>query len=433
METLTEDLEPITTRDETLLAIRDQMGALLIKSTIVRKLDSLDVTLVELSLAPPAMVRRWKIDTDSCMALLEHKTVIVNQKFLYQVEIAVRSFALAGRVTECHLLRNDEDMFALVRRAQTDPIAYVNRLRRLHALAGTEERVRREVALALLFFVAHEVGHLLDKNDKGNFTTVIKPEAPLETRLSAATSKFWRHYKEFEEYGFKLTDLERESEGKVRTEVEKVLKSIPENEIINQEVWFAYETSADEKAVQILLECLELSDDDDSSVDFALACKALFASSMFSWYKDLLFYVRKSGLPPDIPVNAQQLAVAMTQHSSKYIQAASLFGESHRFTLLRTNLAMESILRAYTDFFSMAEESRSIQYDGPDLRKHVIADALQRYYLTCLLMDTPVKLATMGATTAWKLKKDAERGAPLTFMMNFYSLAAEVERLRQFQ
>lgn len=433
METLSEDLEPITTRDETLLTIRDQMGALIVKSKSARKLDSLDVALVELSFAPPAMIRRWKIDTDSCMALLEHNTVIVNQEFMYQVEIAVRSFALAGQVTECHLLRNDENMFALVRRAQTDPVAYVNRLRRLHALAGTEQRVRREVAMALLFFVAHEIGHLLDGNDMRNFTTFVKPEAPLETRLAAATSKFWRHYEELKEYGFDLTDLDREGKGKVRTEAEKVLKSIPEHEAINQEVWFADETSADEKAVQILLECLELSDDDESSVDFALACKALFAVSMFSWYKDLLFYVRKSGLPPDIPASAQQLAIAMAKHRNQYIQAASLFGEVHRFTLLRANLAMESILQAYTDFFSTAEEDRSIRYDGPDLRKHEIADALQRYYLTCLLMDTAVKLATTGAATAWMLNMDAKRGTPQTFMMHFYPLADEMNRLRQFQ
>ena len=196
METLAEDLEPIISRDETLLAVRDRMGEWLVNSKSARALDSLDIALIDLTYAPRPMLKRWQIETESCMAMLEHNTVIINQDFLYQVEIAVRAFALAGPVTNCHLLRNDDDMFALVTRAQVDPLGYVSRLRRLHELAGTEEKARHEVALALLFFVAHEVGHLLDGNDRRDFTTFVSPAAPLDTQLAAATLKFWRHYEE---------------------------------------------------------------------------------------------------------------------------------------------------------------------------------------------------------------------------------------------
>ncbi len=118
----------------------------------------------------------------------------------------------------------------------------------------------------------------------------------------------------------------------------------------------------------------------------------------------------------------------MMEGRERYIHSASLFGERHRFTLLRAALALETIIRARTNWFDRAPDQRSIWDDEPWL-----AQSLQRYFLLCACMDTAVKLATIGCSTRWMLDADARRGTPQLFVMQFFGIDHAVARVKQMR
>jgi hypothetical protein len=125
-----------------------------------------------------------------------------------------------------------------------------------------------------------------------------------------------------------------------------------------------------------------------------------------------------------------------------YIQAASLFGEHHRFTLLRGALLLEAVLKARTGFNARPEDFRTMWVDvdvatlGRDpaaRREWWLAESVQRYTLLCILMDNASKLAHIGCSTGWLRHMDAKRGAPQILMISFEPINAAVQRLRQLR
>jgi hypothetical protein len=134
-----------------------------------------------------------------------------------------------------------------------------------------------------------------------------------------------------------------------------------------------------------------------------------------SWFRDFLGLLERLGPEPE-RANIGSLIVDMMSDRENYVRASSVFGYDHRFTLLRTAVAMGRVLQTCPN--ETADE-------------RLRAEAMQRWYLCRLLMDTAVKLASMGASTAWMLQKDKERGTPQIFMMQFEPLAGELERLRR--
>ena len=52
------------------------------------------------------------------------------------------------------------------------------------------------------------------------------------------------------------------------------------------------------------------------------------------------------GLP-----NSRSLSLAMAQSRETYVNAASLFGDVHRFTLLRAERAIEALIKSRSDMF----------------------------------------------------------------------------------
>lgn len=102
--------------------------------------------------------------------------MVVDERFLAQVETALRTLATAGAVLESPFLRSNDDMFGFVRSVSTASGAHIARLRRLTSGYGApsregqrEEDIRRELTLVAAFFLAHEVGHLIDGHDARSF------------------------------------------------------------------------------------------------------------------------------------------------------------------------------------------------------------------------------------------------------------------------
>lgn len=301
--------------------------------------------------------------TDSCKVILYPPTVLVAERFLLEIEAAVRSFGLARSLLDCQYLRSDEELVALAHRVCADLAGCLARLRR-HEDAEVEDTM----VLTLLFFVAHEVGHLLDDAEERSYATFIQSGAPLETRVANAAMKLCRHVDEFAEFRFDLpgfgqtTDQEsdiRKREAELTSTVE--LAAVKER----HERFFADEVAADEAAVRIVLEHLARLADKDAGAAIratSLTIDGLFAAGLFAWYRDLLTFGEKLGMerPPD----ANTLGTKMLEGREPYVHAASLFGDEHRFTLLRATLAAEALLRARTNYFDRNDQS--IWWSKPD-------------------------------------------------------------------
>ena len=187
------------------------------ESKVASSLQELHFYVINPAVASPAL-RRSRYFTDSLQALRDEMTIVVNEEFLTEVEIAVRSFALSQSLTGTQYLRSDEQFLGLVKRVEADRRKVLERLRRHPQDAGVglepEESIRQELAMVTLFFVSHELGHLLGGHPEGEFSSFVDPRAPLEDRIDAAVVKLCRHVDEFSRHkfglpGFRRTEQER--------------------------------------------------------------------------------------------------------------------------------------------------------------------------------------------------------------------------------
>lgn len=467
MKDLIEELEGLETRDDVLSDVSNRVHEILSSSEPVQKLRGLRVLVLDFDYASD-IVRSSIYATDSCKAILDPPTIVVNAAFLLELEAAFRSFDLSESLLGSQYLRSDEDLFGLVKRIRHDPAAYLARLRRL----GQKERRRdrayilETLTMVTLFFISHEIGHLLDGADERSYATFLKRDAQLEHRVANAVIKLCRHADEFAKYDFDLPGF-REAVDEVSEVRERERELAKQIEILkmNHTKWFRDEISADEKGTAILTRYL----DDVARRNPFLAdqyryvtVKGLFVAAMYSWYRDLRTFGEKMGMS-GVP-DSRMLMARMLRDRKTYIQAASLFGEMHRFTLLRAALGTEAMIRSGSDFFDRDDDNKTIWWsreradqlsqlsdkrkwwqkifvwrpeqsdkDQEVLRGWWQAESLQRYYLLAITMDTAVKIANMGCATGWLLEVDRKRGTPQLFVMTFESIAAAVGRLRRLR
>jgi hypothetical protein len=459
---LLRELGELDTVDEVLAEVAARCREIVGGLDAVRRIPDFRLFVADFGAASEAL-RASAFITDSARAILAPPTVVVDAAFLLELETAFRSFDLSDALLDSQYLRGDLELFGLVKRIRADRAGYLARLRRLARREHARDRayVVETLTLVLLFFVAHEIGHLLDAVDARGYGTFLPPDAVLEGRVANAVVKLCRHADEFDHHGFGLPGAGqvvdeasgiREKERELGREIE-ILK-------VNHEAWFRDETSADRQGEEILTAYLaEVAARDPVLADQYryVAVKGLFAAALYTWYRDLLTFGEKMGMQgaPD----GRSLAIRMAQDRETYVRAASLFGDVHRFTLLRAVLACEAILRGWTDFFDRPVEARSIRWSEtrarqdagrrwwqrifvwrPDpeeadrevLREWWEKESLQRYYLLAILMDTAVKIAHMGCATGWMLDADRRRGTPQPLVVSFESLSAAVDRLRDF-
>lgn len=425
-------------------ALEDAFGAVSAFDA-TRSLDE-----VHLCLLNPAVASRDLMAspyfTPGCQALLQEQLIIVNEQFLLELETAIRSFAQSDTLLGTPFVRSDAQMFGLVRRIEADPARYLARLRRQGqrstADADAERQVRQKLAMVALFFIGHELGHFLHGHPSGQFATFVDPAAPLEQRIEDAVVKLCRHVDEFAPTQFGLPGFERAADA--ASEVRRVagaLRARDENRYQRQEAFFANETEADEWANRVViahLEALAKHDPGESERALYLFACGVFVAALYTWYQDLDRFARKLGIGQI--ADTRELDFEMMKGRERYIHAASLFGERHRFTLLRAALALEAIMRARTAWFGSAPESRSIWCKppaaavaaAPELRSAFwLAESLQRYFLLCACMDTAVKLANVGCSTGWMVEVDRKRRTPQLFVMQYMGIDHALDRVKE--
>jgi hypothetical protein len=443
---IAEQMQNYRPADAVVADVIQRTWAAISESKVASSLQELHFYVINPAVASPAL-RRSRYFTDSLQALRDAMTIVVNEEFLTEVEIAVRSFALSQSLTGTQYLRSDEQFLGLVKRVEADRRKVLERLRRHPQDAGVglepEESIRQELAMVTLFFVSHELGHLLGGHPEGEFSSFVDPRAPLEDRIDAAVVKLCRHVDEFSRHKFGLPGFRRtEQEKSGVRRVAKRYEALDAARHQREEVFFQNEVAADEWANRIMREYLESrgrADEMEGERSLYLLIRGICAGSLWAWYRDLTVFTRK--LNNDYLPTADELAVLMMQTREQYIHAASLFGDRHRFTLLRAALAMEALLRARTSWFDVPPEKRSIRskHDGATIatdqearREWWLSQSLQRYFLFCIAMDTAVKIAYIGCSTGWIKEKDAKRGTPQLFLMNFESIDQSMTRLSEF-
>lgn len=396
-----------------------------------------------------AAVKASRYYTTNWLALVDEGAVVVDERFLLRVEIALRSLAASGSVLATPCLRSDADVFAFVRGVTEGSTTHLARLRRVANGYGAptqegrrEEDRRHELALVVLFFLAHEVGHLLDRNDARSFGSFVPPGAALEGRVANAGVKLARHVDEFERHRFGLPGFERVADAgdAIRAKVDEAARGLGV-EPAEHDRFFADETSADRWASLIMEEHLTaVRGRDERAGDLALHlfCRGAFGAALYAWYADLLAFLEALGV--DRLVDSRSLTFEMMADHENYVRAASLFGSVHRSTLLRATLAIESALRSQTDWFDEAEPAGAefeagvdaeAGVDPADLPRWWASESALRYFLLCHLMDTAVKLAYVGCSSAWWDDAARARGTEQLFMMTFESINAAVGRLHR--
>jgi hypothetical protein len=373
--------------------------------------------------------------TEGCLSVLP-STVVVNAEFLLATEAAIRSFGLFDALLETPYLRNDACMFGLVKRIREDRTGWVNALRRVEGEKKSNQRtVIDEVTLTVLFFVAHEVGHLKDAVNFGKYATFLDPSKPLETRLANAAIKQRRHASEFEALGFALGGF-RDAilpETDVFAAAEKLRGPIADEDAYSAS-WFQKETSADEAAVEFMVRYLR----NQPSMKRWLLIRGLFAAGLYGWYTDFLTFCERTNVPRMGP--KPMLSFELMQDPEAYIQAASLFGDVHRATMLRSTLAIQAVLDAYTSADAKSGSlwdrvakvsSLLLSRERPvnDRREwHWRRESAYRLGLLAIHMDIMVKLAYVGASLPWM---SAVRDRQKIFIMQFDSIGQSVARLKK--
>lgn len=423
--------------DPLLLAALHEAWDVVTGSRACARLDSLDLYVIDSGTASPA-VRASRYYTTNWLALLDEGAVVVDERFLARVETALRTLATSGSVLDTPCLRSNGDIFGFVRSVSTASAAHIGRLRRLTAGYGAptregqrEEDIRRELALVAAFFLAHEVGHLLDGRNARSFGSSLPPGTPLEQRVAHACVKLARHVDEFERHGFGLPGFERvaESADPVRRLVEDEARRIGvDPHALDQ--YFTEETVADRWATQILEEHLSaIGQQDERAGDLAkfLLSRGVFGVALFSWSADLLTFLEALGT--EGLTDSRVFTLAMAADHENYVRAASLFGSVHRSTLLRGALAIEAALKVNADWFD--PEARA-DASGDSVRQWWVEESVIRYFLLAHMIDTAVKLAYVGCSSVWWEQNARERGTYQVFVMTFESIDGAIRRLRSY-
>jgi hypothetical protein len=158
----------------------------------------------------------------------------------------------------------------------------------------------------------------------------------------------------------------------------------------------------------------------------------LFAAALYHWQRDLAVFLQKLGVSR--LSNTQQLALTMMRQRKNYIHAATLFGDVHRFTLLRAILAIDQSLYARgllnQPLDKPVRRAESAVNPAP-MRPNRVTQCWQREMLLRIHVDTAVKIAYVGSATGWMLETDRLRGTPQLFMMQFESIHSATARLQR--
>jgi hypothetical protein len=206
------ELEAYSPTDPVISDVLQRTWSAIVALRAIEPLEKLSLLIMNPEVAS-ADVLASPYFTENFLALRGEMTIVLNERFLLELEGAVRAFAQSESLLGTQYLKGDAQMFGLVRQMQHDPQKFVERLRRTTAGAGAdpaaEAQIRDELEMVTLFFLGHELGHLLSGHESGAFGAFVDPDEPLEARMDAAVVRLCRHVDEFNEAEFGLPGFQR--------------------------------------------------------------------------------------------------------------------------------------------------------------------------------------------------------------------------------
>lgn len=443
-ENILDELRKLITSDEILSSVTESAVQLIKESDTIQKYEGIKVFVCNF-LKASADIIKSVIYTDECQIIFLVPVIIFNEQFLKETEAAIRSFSLAKPLLKSPYFQSDANMYGLIDRITNNTDSYLSRLRVMTENDfEAEKAIKEQFMMTVYYFICHEIGHLLEDKQQGHYGSFLKPGSPLEENIANAVVKLEMHMRDLAKYGFTLGGgPENEKAYKeIRRNVDGLKNTI---DIARQEnpKWFEAEIKADEHANEIIIKLLQkYRTHDEKTADamqYHFIC-GLFVAGIYSWFKDLGNFLDE--LDCGRTNNAQMLTLEMMKNREKYVNAASLFGDIHRFTLLRANLTIEAILKEQESWFDEDPKFRSIWYSEflasvpgnyKELKKWRLSENLQRYYMLCILMDTAVKISFIGFSTGWLKEEDNIRGTPQLFLMQFFSMSHELDLLKRFK
>jgi hypothetical protein len=398
------------------------------------KRDDFEVLVVMFGTDVPSAIERYK--TPNCIAVpreLPKPTIICNADYLSEVEAVIRFFENAELG-----IRTTEAFRRLVKDFSKDGTAMLAKLRAnktIQSLSGqNDEHVTDHMSMAVLFLLAHEVGHLLSSTGNGELD---------ESGLAAASSyraailRLCLHADQFRRANFELdftdalidpSSAERSFLARFRAQ-DKLIEATEEK--------FREELLADLFATDLSLRYFaRLSKGDRNAAEMKqyLFLENLEALATYFWYRGYFLFtdVTCGGV-----LSSVELSECLGWKPENFVAAADVFGKFHPNIFLRAYDTFGSFLGERTTFYDIPLEQRAISIDPDDPAFVALGDkerdkalkvmfVLQRYFLLRELVDTPLKFAYTGCMLGWA--KEVRGGTvPLVFM-RFFSYEEELQR-----
>jgi hypothetical protein len=365
----------------------------------------------------------------------QESLIIINAELIKELDSTVRAFEQYPILAHTPYLAGDEQMFKLARAARSGAEAQEMR----QGPAMSQRAAVRQVELAVRFIVGHELGHILRGGEGGDFRSLPGLDTPAEQRIELAVTKLGRHVDDLGRHGFDLPlweGMTAPSSPMRRTE-----QSYAErlgHEYVNQSIWFADEEKADTWAEDLLRASLVAARSDPIAAHYEryLMCKALFALAIGCWYRDMLQLGEM--LNWEEPLTHSALMAALFTDRENYVRLAALFGEIHRLPLLRAWHAIKRLFEAMPVELWVSPEDRALKYTGGwppttprDEKAWLCSESLRRFWLLAMLMDTPIKIATVGMTMGWYREQIEAGDMRQMLFVNFEDISQAWARVLQ--
>jgi hypothetical protein len=354
--------------------------------------------------------------------------VVVNANMMRELTFVADAFDRYKVLADVPFLAGDDLMFQLVHAVRSITRGEAARTSNEgQASTMPPSTVVKQVELALRFIVGHEMGHLFAGGKGGSFGSLPGEEAPIDERIELAVTKLGRHVDDFARHGLDLPlweDIVARS-SRMRQPERTYAESLG-HEYTNLSQWFADEEKADtwgEDLLRVSLQATAASDPLQAHFERYLMSKALFALGVGSWYRDLLELGEKLG---EGPLTSSGIQSALLADRNNYIRLAGLFGEVHRFLLLRARNAIKRLFEEMPAELWVGPEERRVRYAGAwppqtpsEDKAWLCSESLRHFWLLAMLMDTPIKIATVGVTMGWYRERIEAGGKPQLLFLNF--------------
>jgi hypothetical protein len=373
----------------------------------------------------PLSLRLLKPET--CVAntkSFESPVVICNEAFLVELEAAIRIFEPGDRVMQ------EEKLVTFVRNVSNNPERALKEIRADTSLSvasnQTDNHIADHMRVLLLFLVSHEIGHVLSHDEVAGFTP---QTAATDERIEFAKANMCRHADEFNRNGFFLfggspdkqtwSDLMTKDDPELAARLRSLYSA-------TSRAWDS-EVQADRfaaRTAQTYLETIDKANARLGAQEQQLFFETLFVASVYNWYRDLTAFADDACGGPF--KNARAFQDCLTEDRRRYLQASRLFGETHRFMMVRSLQTLEGLLKGRRTSFWMAAPLRDglNEQQADEARRSLgLLAARYRFELLTNLQDTPLKLSMAGCEEGF-VTKLLVPGGKITFIL--YRLEDEI-------